>query len=151
MGEHFEVTAYEIGTLKQLLAKKAEALPAVVEEKLHILYLDQYFDTLQAETILIENDYVDRDFLEDFAGYYVRCFHKYKSTCTRLHFFTESFATQDFESFLTGENQSLTVELLQNSYLGFIVVKPLPRTIIGRTCLKTYPRNGQRRSYITRN
>jgi hypothetical protein len=41
---------------------------------------------------------------------------------------------------------------LQDGYLGFVVVKPLPQTIIGRTCLITYPADGGRRSFpILRN
>jgi hypothetical protein len=34
-----------------------------------------------------------------------------------------------------------------NSYLGFIVVRPLPRAIIGRTILATYGSDGGRRNY----
>jgi hypothetical protein len=40
---------------------------------------------------------------------------------------------------------------LQESYLGFIVVRPLPRAIVGRTVLKTYEADGNRRHYkVTR-
>jgi hypothetical protein len=33
---------------------------------------------------------------------------------------------------------------LTNDYIGFIVIKPLPQTILGRTCLRTYPNAGCR-------
>lgn len=46
-----------------------------------------YFDHIGAKTIIVENDYIDRDFLEDYSGYYARCFHDYQRSCTRLHFF----------------------------------------------------------------
>lgn len=39
-------------------------------------------------------------------------------------------------------------ESLQQNYLGFIVVKPLPMTIIGRTCLVTYPKEGGKDRYF---
>ncbi len=42
---------------------------------------------------------------------------------------------------------SLRQKDLQDGYLGFIVVKPLPRTIIGRTCLKTYDSKGGTRHF----
>jgi hypothetical protein len=39
---------------------------------------------------------------------------------------------------------------IQEGYLGFVVVKPLPRTVIGRTCLKTYPIENRRYFPIVR-
>lgn len=85
--------------------------------------------------------------LEDFVGYYVRCFHAYRRTCTRLHFFTRDFAAADFDALLSGGGAALSPGELQAHYLGFIVVKPLPQSMIGRTCLKTYPDDGGRRAY----
>jgi hypothetical protein len=36
---------------------------------------------------------------------------------------------------------------LSNSYIGFIVVKPLQKKFVGRTCLKTYPDEDGRRNF----
>lgn len=42
-------------------------------------------------------------------------------------------------------------ERLRDAYLGFVVIKPLPQTFIGRTCLKTYDDDNGRRHYpVTR-
>jgi len=38
---------------------------------------------------------------------------------------------------------------LDSNYLGFMVLKPLPQTIVGRTCFKTYPDDGNRRHFPT--
>ena len=42
----------------------------------------------------------------------------------------------------------MSTETLQKNYLGFIVVKPLPSTVVGRTCLKTYDDDGDLLSAI---
>jgi hypothetical protein len=148
MDPAFEVYPYSIDKLVELLSKSSLATPGVVAEKLHRVYFEGYFGDLGAGTILIENHYIDKDFLEDYAAYYVRCFHRYRRFCSRLHFFRNNFVAADVEALLEGgTNGQLTQEILQENYLGFVVVKPLPRTIIGRTCLRTYPEDGGRRSY----
>ena len=137
--------------MRRVLAQRGRTGQYVVDAKIHSVYFENYFSTLGAATILIEKEYVDRDFLEDFAAYYVRCFYPYERKCSRLHFFSHAFASDDFDALLCGTNGGLTEQELQNAYLGFIVVKPLSQTIIGRTCLKTYPEdNGRRWFPITR-
>jgi len=141
-----EVLPYSIATLKRLLARKSSR--SVVKTKLHTHYFENYFKRVRAATIVVEREYIDRDFLEDFAGYYVRCFSEYKHKCARLHFFKALFSQGDLEKALDGS--ASIIQKLQNSYLGFVVVKPLPQTIIGRTCLATYPEQQGRSFPITR-
>jgi len=149
MGPPFQVKSYSIDMLRRILSEKAGTPQETVDRKTHSVYFESYFKELKARTILIENDYVDRDFLEDFAGYYVRCFHEYRRWCTRLHFFNRDFTQDDMDTFLRGSTVELTVDALQESYLGFVVVKPLPQTVIGRTCLRTYDTDSEhgRREY----
>src|SRR5882724_6416489 len=145
--EALTVVPYSIASLKRFLARKTKL--RVVQAKLHSLYFENYFKRVGAKTIVIEQEYIDRDFLEDFAGYYVRCFPDYERKGSRLHFFDFSFSQNQFLSVLDGGNRQL-VQKLQKGYLGFIVVKPLPETIIGRTCLATYPEEQNRSFPITR-
>ncbi len=147
----FEVYPYSIGQLARLLSEKSLADAFVVSGKAHQTYFDGYFASIGAKTIISENTYVDRDYLDDFAEYYVRCFESYERTCVRLHFFDVSFSEEDFTQYLLEGSGTLSDEALQAAYLGFIVVKPLPRTIIGRTCLRTYPTSVRGRQFpITR-
>lgn len=146
----FEVVPYDIATLCRLLAEKAHASQTVINGKTHAEYFKSYFSHLDAQTIVVENDYIDRDFLEDFAAYYVRCFHDYERKCTRLHFFRHAFSEDEFVELLSGRTNALGVDQLQASYLGFVVVKPLPRTVVGRTCLRTYSDDTERSYPITR-
>lgn len=150
MGQGFEVCEYSIAALEQLIASKSSSSPDIISGKLHKLYFDGYFSDIKARTIVVENYYIDHDYLEDFAGYYVRCFSPYERTCTRLHFFDTSFTKDIFNKFLKAESEELDCNKLQSAYLGFIVVKPIPQTAIGRTCLKTYESENRRHFPITR-
>ena len=151
MAASYEVHPYSIDTLRKLLAEKARAEGSVISSKNHCFYFESYFKELAAKTIVVENDYVDRDFLEDFAAYYVRCHHPYDRRCTRLHFFSEAFSAMEFESLLKAGSANPLLKCIKQAYLGFVVVKPLPQTVVGRTCLSTYGDAGGRRCYpITR-
>lgn len=94
----------------------------------------------------MENHYTDRDYLIDFANYYVRCFEEYERLCKRLHFFKISFDEKKFFELLKINNHDLP-DVLQDNYLGFIVAKPLPETIFGRSILTTYPTEGYGRHF----
>ncbi len=151
----FQVKPYSIDNLKQILAECSQASLSFVNTKSHIAYFKEYFEELKAKTIIIEKEYVDHDFLEDFSNYYVKCFQDYERRCTRLHFFKDEYSEEQFWKLIVGSRKKKTKSRskgnLQDAYLGFIVVKPLPQTIIGRTCLRTYPEENRRRFPIVRN
>ncbi|GEM_PF-356848 len=118
-----------------------------VNKKQQIEYFKNYFKAKDVKTIIVENNYVDRHYLEDYAEYYVRCFSEYKRFCRRIHFFcdkssTGTFTEIEFTKFLEGKPDSpVTEKRLNDDYIGFIVIKPLPETVIGRTCLEVYERD----------
>ncbi|HUU45605.1 MAG TPA: hypothetical protein VM118_07690 [Acidobacteriota bacterium] len=143
-----------------LISELAGADPAVVEQKLHIKYLQDYFDALLAfasnggparGTIVIETPYVDKDFLIDYQSYYVRCHWPYERFCSRLHFFDVAFGESEFVQALLQCSTRLSTDYLNDHYLGFLVIKKLPEAMFGRSCLKTYPNREDGRYYpITR-
>ncbi|MBW3582296.1 MAG: hypothetical protein KY455_04270 [Euryarchaeota archaeon] len=109
----------------------------------HTRYFIEYLRAIGCKTIVVEQDYVDRDYLVDFTAYYARCFFDYDRKCKRLHFFSGDFAAGDLEALLDGSMSPMPERF--GKYLGFIVVKPLPVRFFGRTCLVTYPTDGGRR------
>ncbi|MCH8148665.1 MAG: hypothetical protein IH987_11820 [Planctomycetes bacterium] len=136
----FEFLPYTVEALKDVL-KDADAG--------HLDYLRDYFqyytDAGHSLTIVVESHYTDRDYLEDYAAYYVRCFEdKYKKTCRRLHFFRGHLEEKDFLPSLEPDTEVPSTEAINEQYLGFLVVRPLPHACIGRTCLKTYECEGRR-------
>ncbi len=147
------VKPYSIEALEEQLAGLTPSTPETIVAKVHKTYFEEYFGSkgVQAATMVVEQKYVDRDFLDDYAAYYATCFQTYERHCSRLHFFTAKFCEDEFLALLSGKPSALSQEMLQSSYLGFIVVKPLPAYVIGRTCLKTYESdNGRRHFPITR-
>ncbi len=155
MAKEYEIYSYSIDHLLNIFSEKSKTEISAIKEKSHLQYFNTYFTFLQAKIILVENNYIDHDYLEDYAGYYVRSFKDYNKVCTRVHFFQNQFDDLKFTELLSNANTtSLMIEELKKSYLGFIVIKPIPRTFIGRTCLRTYPSENRRnfpiiREYIT--
>jgi len=148
--DNFAVSKYSLAELKRLLVKYSEAPEHVVRRKMQVSHLDKHLKSLGARTIVAERKYVDRHFLDDYAAYYAYCWHEYKPVCARLHFFDIEFGgdhdarTATLETFLRGEGvrEDSRASNLKDCYLGYMVVKPLPEAIIGRTCLRLHPPEG---------
>jgi hypothetical protein len=109
----------------------------------HIKYLDRYFQRskgLSAKFIYVEKNYVSIDYLTDFSFYYSKSYDSYSSKCTRIHFFASD--TQDkikFQNALTAQLlQKDTDEFWNESYLGFIVIRPIPVFYLGYSILRHY-------------
>lgn len=111
---------------------------AVVCSKNHFTYLRDYLESpeIDAKTIVIEDEYISKDFLHDYASYYSLCFEPYSKNCKRVHFFNNQFEREELVEKLI-DRQNANEEFWEH-YLGFIVVKPIPVTVIGFTVLKTY-------------
>lgn len=69
---------YSIEALRRLMAGPFADTERVIRDSVHDAYFEEYFGALHAKSILVEDEYTDHDFLEDFAAYYVRCFADYK-------------------------------------------------------------------------
>lgn len=110
----------------------------VIKNKNHFRYFNGYLGDsgLKAKTIVVEEEYVSKDFLQDYASYYAFCFEKYPKFCKRIHFFSSEFDLAKFTKVIL-QKESESSEFWE-SYLGFVVVKPIPTKIIGYTVLKTY-------------
>lgn len=132
----FDVVAYSRQAFETILREKADK-PVDFSDKAHVHYFEQYFAAIGVKCILVEDPYVDRDYLEDYADYYARCFSDYRRKCARLHFFTEMVDAAALDQALKAKAPE-TLDL-QPIYAGFMVVKPLPKRVIGRTCLRNYP------------
>lgn len=142
------VVPYSIKEFAEQLRAKSEATHELITAKLSAKYFEDYFSTVGVRTIVVEDPYIDHDYLDDFAAYYVRCFHPYKRHCTRLHFFAESFDEPRFWEAVRVPDGRGAADLVE-SYRGFVVVRPLPQSVIGRTALAHYESDNGRRHFTT--
>src|SRR3546814_12270221 len=70
----FRVVSYSSAALADLLVDKSHGKSDDIRKKTHLRFLDEYFTEIGAATIVVEERYIDRDYLEDYAAYYARCF-----------------------------------------------------------------------------
>ena len=137
-----QVLPYSKDNLLDLLYKSSLAEPQSLDTDQHVEYFHGYLTALGTQCIICERGYIDRDYLEDYAHYYVKCFPDYERKCTRLHFFSNTISEDQLRNCLANFTGDLH-QALTDSYLGFTVIKKLPVTIFGKTCLKTYDGNGR--------
>ena len=113
------------------------SLPARKDDvlcKQQIENIATHLKAINAVTTVIETNYVDHDFMDDYSAYYARCFNQYERFCTRLHFFSSGLGEDEIRNGVVKNNKDFK-EKITSSYLGFVVLRPLPLKVIGRTCL----------------
>lgn len=106
--------------------------------KKQINYLYNYLSEINSKTILLEPEYIDKDYLEDYSNYYIKRFNNSGYKVARIHFFSETFDINDVNEALDKGSKNPKYKFICSSYLGFIIIKPLPKNFIGKTCLKPY-------------
>lgn len=109
-----------------------------VVSKLQIQNIICTLGELDAKAIICEREYIDKDFSDDYANYYVQAFKDYRGSCARMHFFSVALTQEEFTSILANDDpQAPRVTQLNDHYLGFMVIKPLPFTFLGKVCIKS--------------
>ena len=135
---------YDINTICAYISYKTGTNFSYVRQKKQIKYIDNYLTELTKESNLCfvyEDEYIDKNYLDDYSSYYVNCFISYSKIASRIHFFQytddskdENFLKNQISSALNNEESILN----NNNYLGFIVIRPIPKTFFGRICLKPF-------------
>lgn len=110
-------------------------------------YIREYLRDLEAKSVIIEPNYFDRDYLAEFSSFYAVSSRGYPNICRRFHFFALPLDNDIFRQALGGDNVALGK--LQQSYLGFCVIRPIPSAPLGRTVLALYPDKTPNRPRIT--
>jgi|GEM_PF-1763890 len=89
-------------------------------------------EQLRCKSILVEQNYTDRDYKSEFSVLYAKRFNVPSARCVRLHFFSKSHQT-----IKKVKNAKQIDNLLSDSasYLGFCVVRPTEYNRIGRTVI----------------
>lgn len=100
-------------------------------------YLREYLSDLNATSVLLEPSYFDRDYLSEFSAFYCASSAGYPNLCRRAHYFSEALDREALEAAVAADGPERA--RFEASYLGFIVLRPIPKTPIGRTVLRWYP------------
>lgn len=104
-------------------------------------YIIGYLEELEAKSVIIEENYIDKDYLIDYSNFYSRSFTPYERYTKRIHFFSNDFSKDQFLDRFHSDSEFQSH--LNNTYLGFVVIRKMGESkndrFIGRTILKTYP------------
>lgn len=118
------------------LFPKPDALIGLEWPPTQVAYLSAYLKTLDCRTVVVESQYIDRDWVDDVSLFYSRSLRSYTNACQRLHFFRNSFDEGVWNGWIeraNGKGFSAVESELRENYLGFSVIRPLAVTPIGRT------------------
>lgn len=131
---------------------KASRAPSGASPAVQARYLASYLSNSEAaaKTLLIEEPYIDRHYLEEYTGYYASTLQAPTSRTARLHLFRQDWGQDAKSSILKLVAESGAREagdILSADYLGFVVVRPLPSAPIGRTVLRPYSAPEKRRRF----
>jgi hypothetical protein len=138
LSHNFKSEPFTEETLYDALSDNKRFSASEVANHPRARYLYGYLKDIQTRTLVVEKEYVDGDYLEDFVAFYSTCFQGYKRFCKRIHFFDITLTDDELLKFIYGELLELDEKRIKSSYLGFLIARPLPKAVIGRTVLKTY-------------
>ena len=96
------------------------------------------------KAVLIESDYVDKDYRSTYYNFYAKKGLRYRSDCVRLHFFDRTISFDPDKLALSCPDLELS-----DHYFGYMVLRPTGIATIGRTVLSPDIRRGAGRRIIT--
>lgn len=149
----YEVGEFSEESLCQIICDYNKSDETKTKEKLLFRYLCQYLnhgrivprdeESLPTgpgefiKTYLIEPQYLSQSFLKDYKNYYSETFSRFEKATLRIHFFSSSFDQDYFVQYVLSQLEPSKIDEINNSYQGFIVIKPLPNASFGEIFLKT--------------
>lgn len=98
------------------------------------------------KSVLIEENYVDKDYRSTYYNFYSKKGQKYRADCVRLHFFDQTVSFDESGLKLRWEG-----ERLDDHYFGYMILRPTGIATIGRSILSPDVRSGAKGSIITAN
>jgi len=93
----------------------------------------KHLTELGALTVLIEDEYLDRDFTEAFAAYYSRLFKRHTKLCKRAHFFKSDLS--QIVNLASPSELAAQLQERQADYLGFLVLRPIHEAPLAQATL----------------
>jgi hypothetical protein len=115
--------------------------PRDISRNVQFSYLCRFLNNRNCLSFVVEEPYIDRDYMDDFSAFYSRCHRYYPNYCQRFHFFRKEANRLGLRQILA--EISTTPEstdqprhrALNDTYLGFMVLRPNPQAFVGRTVI----------------
>lgn len=142
MSRPFSVHRFERNTVALAISETTGISLSDIHTTAQFIYIMRHLERARVGTVVVERHYVDRDYLSDYTHFLARSFQAYARFCTRLHFFGRDITAFEFQQAISRGDTEQAAKKLQGSYLGFVVIRPLPQKFIGRTCLRFQPMDG---------
>jgi hypothetical protein len=104
-----------------------DTLPSLTGQYLTPRAFQQIRDFLSptVKSIIVEANYVDKDFRDTYTGFYAKKFASYPSRTVRLHLFTERLDPANV----------FNLDRYSSAYAGYMVIRPTRVNCIGRTII----------------
>jgi len=131
----FDIRAFSEDNFAEVLKNDHTSIETI-KGKWHFDYFVRYLKDLHAVQMVVEKNYISKDYLHDYVTYYSLCYKSYDKFCHRIHFFNTTLTQEILQQALLRQHDS-PIDI-KDCYLGFIVVKPIPTTVFGYTVLKNY-------------
>lgn len=117
-----------------LLGERYKSIEEMDVYRVILVYLKQNYEV---KSVVIENNYIDQEYRNEYSNFYSKVFKKHDSFSKRLHFFEKSITT--LEEIKNNESKEL-------GYLGFVTLRPLDIGHVSKTIIK--PLTEKNRDYI---
>ena len=149
MDTAYSIFEYNINNFCAYISYQTNTPLSYIKQKTQITYIDNYLKKLSnnKKVFIYENEYIDKYYLEDYTSYYAQCFYPYKKICSRVHFFDVSDENKDYKNEFKKFLNNTDSLIKKNNYLGYIVIRPIPKTFLARICLKSYYKNSTDNRY----
>ncbi len=149
---NIELLSYSPKNLAETLSNQFTTTDYILNKR-QFRYLVNYFasseNLAEPMTMVVESNYTSRSYLYDYSRYYSLCFQDgYKPINKRIHFFTSDFSMFSIDQFVEEiENKSSSL-LSEECYLGYVVVKNIPKYVFGPTILRPYSANKNNKRFF---
>lgn len=118
------------------------AVRALIDPKQQNAAVKNILDQLRgnnAASVIVEEEYLDQDFTAVYSAFYATVFKRHTKLCRRMHFFKEDVTTGIIDDANALASSKRLGEIGERSYLGFIVIRPVPHAPLGRVVIAAPP------------
>ena len=108
----------------------------------------KHLKILSAKSVIIENEYLDRDFTAAFSEFYATVFKRHTKLCRRFHFFRIDITNIFLETDPAKLSQGLQESGENDEYIGFVVVRPIAHAPLGCVVISVPKEPNSLKSYL---